>query len=63
MTLLSEALSINDVNNTLTIDGVTFTGDFLHFLTEPTPYGVWFRIVERRNGMVAIEQRTFELTQ
>jgi hypothetical protein len=61
--LLSEEISIDDKLDTLTINGVTMSGDFVRFWTEPTPYGVWFRITEKRDGMVVIEKRTFEVTQ
>lgn len=55
---LSENLSIDA--DIATVYGVKISGELLRTLGEPTPAGIWFRIVKTEDGVSTVEQRRFD---
>ncbi len=58
---LSENVAIGDDPDILIAYGTKISGELLRTLAEPTPPGIWFRIVKREDGVATIEQRRDEV--
>jgi hypothetical protein len=54
---LSQNVKLDDERDIATIYGVKVSGELLRTLGEPTPAGIWFRVVKVEDGQSTIEQR------
>lgn len=57
---LSDHIKIDDERDILFAYGNPMTGDLLRCLCEATPEGVWFRIVQDRDGSFHVERGVLE---
>lgn len=54
---LSESIQIDDEADVLTAFGTKLSGELIRTLGEPTPPGIWFRIIKVENGLATIETK------
>lgn len=52
---LSEILKVDDGKDLLVVGDVPISGALLRAITEPTPEGVWFRIVRKIDGTLELK--------
>jgi hypothetical protein len=55
---LSWNVAFDDERDIATVYGVKISGALLRVFGEPTPPGVWIRVIKVEDGMATIEQRT-----
>lgn len=58
---LSQNIVIQDDPDILIAYGTKLSGELLRTLGEPTPPGIWFRIVKIENGVAHVEQKREEV--
>ena len=54
---LSQNIAADDGQDVLTAYGVRISGELLRTLHQPTPPGVWFRVVNVENGLATIQTK------
>lgn len=58
---LSQNIVIQDDPDILIAYGTRLSGELLRTLGEPTPPGIWFRVVKSEDGVSTIEQKREEV--
>lgn len=57
---LSENVSLDDQADVATIYGIKVSGELLRTIGEPTPPGIWFRVVNVEDGLATVQQCRIE---
>jgi len=54
---LSKNITLDDERDLATIYGVIVSGELLRTIGEPTPPGMWFRVIKVEDGVSTIETK------
>lgn len=57
---LSANIQVDDEADIATIYGVKIAGALLRVLGEPSPSGIWFRVIKVEGGISTVEQQLVE---